>query len=135
MTFLLDASLTLSWFFEDERNEFAEAVKQSLRQTDANVPALWLAEVANALIVAERRGRISASTLKRAPEVLQRLPIQISHGDPLMRDLTTIARKHALSAYDAWYVWVAREKRLPIATLDARLERACHNEGVRTFQP
>ena len=55
-----DASATLTWCFEDEAMSWTDDVLAKLRAGDeAIVPAHWPAEVANALLVAVRRGRIS----------------------------------------------------------------------------
>ena len=80
MTFVLDASLVLSWFFEDEVSEYAEAVKESLRRSDAAAPGLWPAEVANGLVVAQRRKRVSAETVHRAPTFCTGCPFTLSQA-------------------------------------------------------
>lgn len=133
MSFVLDASLTLSWFFEDEKSDYAEAVKASLHKTEAVVPYLWHVEVANALMVAERRERVPTATVERAAEVLQRLPIHVDRSDPPMPALIKLARTHDLTAYDAIYLHLAIEKALPIASFDRRLNDACNKAGVARF--
>jgi predicted nucleic acid-binding protein len=55
--FVLDCSVTVSWFFEDEADAYAEAVEDSLATARAVVPALWPLEVASALLMGERRKR------------------------------------------------------------------------------
>jgi predicted nucleic acid-binding protein len=135
LTFVLDASLTLSWFFEDEKSEDAQAVKSSLRRTDATTAVIWPAEVANGLITAERRKRISERTVERAPQILRRLPIRIDKSEPNMVQLITLARKHGLTAYDTLYLHLAVDTGLPIATLDDALDTACRTEGILRFQP
>ena len=55
--FVLDGSVTLAWFFEDETDEYVEAVEDSLPMAAVVVPSLWPLEVANALLVGERRKR------------------------------------------------------------------------------
>lgn len=57
--FVVDASLTLSWCFADEATPYSRSVLVSLQTTFAVVPALWPFEVANALVFAERRQRIT----------------------------------------------------------------------------
>lgn len=49
--FVLDASLTLQWFLEDEaKREYSLAVLASLSEIRALVPMLWFYEVGNDLI-------------------------------------------------------------------------------------
>jgi hypothetical protein len=50
-SFVLDCSVAVAWFFEDETNAYAEAVEDSLLTSSALVPSLWPPEIANALIV------------------------------------------------------------------------------------
>ncbi|MFN3309206.1 MAG: type II toxin-antitoxin system VapC family toxin, partial [Anaerolineales bacterium] len=57
--FVLDASITLAWCFDDETNAWALKVLDLLEEGEAVVPALWTLEVGNALIGAERRGRLT----------------------------------------------------------------------------
>ena len=57
---VLDASLALQWFLEDEENrKYSLAVLASLSEKRALVPLLWFHEVGNGLLMACRRKRIS----------------------------------------------------------------------------
>ena len=47
MTVVIDASLTLSWYFEDERTPAADAVLNQVTNSGAVVPSLWRLERAN----------------------------------------------------------------------------------------
>jgi len=101
------------------------------------VPHLWGLEVANVLLVAERRGRISTEDVNRACTNLLSLPIAV---DPVARDraLTTVlrlARLHGLTSYDAAYLELAIRHDLSIATLDAALAVAAESEGVERWRP
>jgi predicted nucleic acid-binding protein len=101
------------------------------------VPHLWGLEVANVLLVAERRGRISTEDVNRACTNLLSLPIAV---DPVARDraLTTVlrlARLHGLTSYDAAYLELAIRHDLSIATLDAALTVAAESEGVERWRP
>jgi len=49
MSPVIDASLTLAWFFEDERTPAADSVLDEVATTGALAPALWRLEVANGL--------------------------------------------------------------------------------------
>ena len=61
MSLVIDASMTLSWYFEDERTPARMAVLSQVVEAGAVVPALWRLEVLNGLQVAMRRGRITAA--------------------------------------------------------------------------
>ena len=58
--FVLDASLSLQWFLEDEADRnYSLAVLASLSEKRAIVPILWFYEVGNGLLMAYRRKRIT----------------------------------------------------------------------------
>ena len=73
--FVLDTSVAVSWFFDDEAGEYTAAVLESLTGWGAVVPSLWPLEVANVLLVAERRKRCSEAEAVRFIELLENLPI------------------------------------------------------------
>ena len=57
---VLDASLALQWFLEDEADrKYSLAVLASLAEKRALVPLLWFYEVGNGLLMAHRRKRIT----------------------------------------------------------------------------
>jgi predicted nucleic acid-binding protein len=79
--FVVDASVTLAWCFEDEKTDWSEEFLERLRHGDRiNVPAHWAAEVANGLLMAVRRKRINPEQPQQLWEQLARLPI-----DPNLR--------------------------------------------------
>lgn len=86
-------------------------------------------EIRNVLIVNERRGRLTEDQSARFLQNLKRLPIEIDHACEDAR-LLPLARKHRLTVYEASYLELAVRKSLPLATLDADLERAARAEGV-----
>ena len=130
--FVIDASVTLGWCFEDESSAEADRVLARLEQEEALAPAHWPLEVANALRTAERRGRMDAAELPRLRALLAALPVEVA---PV--ELTTAtggvleaARTYDLTAYDAAYLDLAAIRGLPLATVDARLRAACARAGV-----
>jgi predicted nucleic acid-binding protein len=84
------------------------------------------------LFNAERRKRIDKTHRAAALERILQLPISIVSG-PALSDLRTISRlaeKHQLTAYDAEYLRVAQELKLPLATQDRNLISAAKREKV-----
>ena len=61
MSVVIDSSMTLAWFFEDERTVAADAVLSQVVASGAVAPTLWRLEVANALQMAVRRNRIDVA--------------------------------------------------------------------------
>jgi predicted nucleic acid-binding protein len=132
MTFVVDASVALAWSLGDERSEAADAVLARLETEGAVVPANWPFEVANGLRSAERRGRIRMADALRSALVLKALPIEVEPADleATLEGCAAIARRFDLSVYDAAYVRLAIRQRLPLATADERMRRACTEAGV-----
>lgn len=136
MRFVLDCSVAMAWCFEDESAGYADAVLGALEGAEALVPGLWSLEVANVLLVAERRGRISEAAAARFVELLRGLPISIDGEDAgrALGNVLSLARERSLSSYDAAYLDLAMREGLPLATLDQRLRESALRSGVQVFQ-
>ena len=65
MDIVIDASVTMAWCFEDEATPGADAALDLLRESRAVVPTIWSLEVANVLLGAQRRQRISEAQVTR----------------------------------------------------------------------
>ena len=126
---VLDASVTVSWLLEDEMDPRAVLASERVVRDGALVPQLWHLEVRNALVAAERRGRTSADALDERMRVLRSLPV-MTDMEPDLDAVSTIARVHGLSIYDAVYVELARRHDTAVATLDDRLGQAAVAEGL-----
>ena len=130
---VLDASVTLTWCFEDEATPSTDALLAKLRAGDeATVPAHWPVEVANSLLVAIRRERISGEKANRFFQDLRALPIRVDpeSSESVFGRVFALAEQFKLTAYDAAYLELAIRESLPLATLDADLRRAAHGAGV-----
>jgi predicted nucleic acid-binding protein len=56
---VIDASVALSWCFRNEATAAGDRVLERLANETASVPAIWHLEVANVLVLSERRRRIA----------------------------------------------------------------------------
>src|SRR5271165_3640720 len=130
--FVLDCSVTMSWFFKDEINAYAKGIRKSLSKVSAIVPALWPLEVANILLLGERRQRSKAAEASNWLNYLQLLPIRVDDETAARAwpDILHVARSYGLSAYDAAYLELAIRLGLPLASLDDRLKAAAATAGV-----
>ncbi len=127
---VLDTSITMAWCFEDEATNATDAVLDRLRDDRASVPTIWPLEVANELLVAERRRRISEAQVSRFVELVAQLPIDIDDSPNNVVGVVAAGRRHALSSYDASYLMLAERLGAPLATLDQRLADAARAAGV-----
>jgi predicted nucleic acid-binding protein len=129
---VLDASIALAWCFADEATPVTDALLDRLADDEATAPASWRLEVANALAMAERRGRLSVAGLTRSVSLLQRLAVSIdSEGaERDFRELLDMARGERLTVYDAAYLELALRLGLPLASKDAKLRKAGAGLGL-----
>lgn len=130
MTLVVDASVTMAWCFEDEATAATDALLERAVAEGCLMPALWRAEVANVLVMAERRGRLTAAQRDRFLVLLDRVPVAIEATAPDSAALIWLADKHGLSAYDTWYLWLATRSGATLATIDDRLADAARAAGV-----
>lgn len=132
--FVLDASVALRWFLDKSVPPYATRVKHLLLEgARALVPALWHLEIANGLVVAERRGRLQAAEVADALRDLEQLlTVAVETDLALMsaRQAYNRARSLQLSAYDANYLNLAEREGLPLATLDEQLSAAARRSGI-----
>jgi predicted nucleic acid-binding protein len=99
------------------------------------VPSLWTLEVANALLVGERRRRTTPADAARFLAILATFPITVDDRTAAhaWRETTHLARAHGLTAYDAAYLELAICLGVPLATLDDKLIAAAVAVGVQLF--
>lgn len=133
---VIDASITLAWCFRDEAAPYAAVVRSLLRRSPAMAPGVWPLEIANALIVGERRRRLSEHQIVWFLAVLESLVIEIDDhaGMTLLGPPLALARQQSLSACDASYLELADQRGLPFATQDRRLRVAAERIGVEVVR-
>jgi len=129
MAFVLDASITACWAFQDDDHPDARLAFHQMRSEEAVVPCLWWFEMRNILVVNERQRRIAESDTAAFLLNLSKLRIRIDRA-PDESAVLRLARTHRLSVYDAAYLELAQREGLPLATLDADLKKAAAGEGV-----
>jgi predicted nucleic acid-binding protein len=128
VAFVLDASAVIAWALRED-DPRADLARERARIEDAAVPMLWWFEVRNALIVNERRGRLTEPLTARFLREISRLAVTVDRA-PDETALLTLARRHRLTVYDAAYLELALREALPLATLDAQLAAAAQSEAV-----
>jgi predicted nucleic acid-binding protein len=100
---------------------------------EASVPLIWLLEVVNALLSAERHKHLRQAQSNGFLAQLASLPI---HIDSLSKErafgqVLAAARQYRLTSYDAAYLELAMREGLPLATIDTSLRSAARTAGVR----
>jgi predicted nucleic acid-binding protein len=135
--FALDASIVLTWCFPDEEARKAQEISERIAGGDiVIVPAFWRHEILNALLVGERRNRLTPELAQAFIADLNRLPVDVDDGatpDIVFNATQALCRKHRLTAYDAAYLELAMRSGCPLATADDDLKQAAIAEGVQVL--
>jgi len=115
--------------------ELADEILRSIQMAEAVVPALWFPEVANGVLVAERRGGIGGSTAASFMGLVNALPIVEDRigASAVQGRVLTLARAHELTGYDATYLELVLRTGGMLATFDRQLAEAVRKAGGRVF--
>lgn len=126
MSVVTDASLILSWYFDDETAPATDAVLDRVSESGAVVPSLWRLEVANAFQSALRRKRIAVPHRDQSLIELGAMPITVDGDTDAYAWTTTLrlAERFGFTLYDATYLELAQRHSLPLASLDKELRDA-----------
>ena len=132
MSLVVDASIALSWHFEDETSPYAEKALNAVVTDGAFVPFHWKAEIANGLLMGMRRKRITAEDRNQILGDLEKLKLEYDSGglENVWSVVSQLAESHGLTVYDAIYLELALRLGLQIATLDKKLETASKALGI-----
>jgi len=135
MTFVLDASIILKWFVEDEMSREADSLLDRTRSEGALVPALFRWEAQSVLTRAAIDSRITESLVDAALEELAALPIVVDHPGAklIFGGESTLALTYDITPYDAAYLALALDHRIALATADQDLRRAAHDAEVQVI--
>lgn len=134
MDWVVDSSIALAWALPDETSKEADRFLSRISMKSILwVPALWWYEMANALLMAQRRKRLGEAEKIRLMELYGRLPIQTDVGldSDIVWRLHTLATEYHLSAYDAAYLELAQRRGLGLATVDRSLRVAAQKAGMK----
>lgn len=138
MIIVLDASMALAWLFtrhSKKEADCADRLLMAMEDSKTIVPPLWHTEIANALLVGERRRIITEAQVVDYLTKLSELPIITddatlpSRREPIM----ALAREHHLTAYDSTYLDLALRNNAVIASFDAKLIKAMSRAGGKVF--
>jgi predicted nucleic acid-binding protein len=135
MSVVLDASMTIAWFFADERTDGTDRTLLRVAEEGALVPAHWRLEVANSLRNAVRHGRCGEDYADSSIKRLGRLAIEAdSETDAHAWGATRkLARDLDLTIYDAAYLELALRAGQPLASCDEALIRAAQRRRVEVL--
>ncbi len=129
---ILDASVVIKWFSEEEYTEKALELRERIRYGEEQViePDLLLYELANAL---KYNPHFEVQDVCDALTSLFDMNIDIVTPLPEIIDVAIkLAFEHAITVYDAFYIALAQETGLILITADKKLyERVPSLEFVK----
>jgi predicted nucleic acid-binding protein len=130
---VIDSSVGFAWVHPDQ----ATAATDQLLDEVANgatvvVPVLWFVEMANGLLVLQRRKKITAAERRTALRTLSDLTLVVDDeaGRAAFHKTSELAEKHGLTVYDATYLEVAVRRKLSLATRDGALKASAKQCGL-----
>jgi predicted nucleic acid-binding protein len=140
MKLIIDASMALAWLFERQKRQEAVCANNALQAIAKAevvcVPSLWHTEIANALLVGERRHVITEAQVIDYLNKLFALPIK-TDSEVVSSRITLVmalAREHQLTGYDATYLELALRTSSTLATFDEKLAKAMRSAGGILFE-
>jgi predicted nucleic acid-binding protein len=120
MPFVLDSSVALAWVLPDEANPQLDHVYDRMADDIALVPPVWPLEIGNVLLIAVKRGQLTARDVRLLITELRALPVEIdaTSTERALEETMILARKYELTTYDASYLELAKRRGTPLATFD-----------------
>lgn len=139
MKLVLDASMAMAWRFErfdPAERDCAQKLRMALGTADILVPAIWHLEIANGLLVAERRGCLTMAHVDEYLNLLDALPIKTEDVSLSSTKHQALARARisGLSVYDAAYLALAMRSGAALATFDRQLAAAMRAAGGTVYE-
>ncbi|MDX2308268.1 MAG: type II toxin-antitoxin system VapC family toxin [Hyphomicrobium sp.] len=137
MSLVVDVSIALPWNIRSQATPLSDAASSVVISHGGSVPFHFHLEHGNALLMLERRGRISKADVDAAIADMIDMDLAID-TEPLSeieRSVLPLARRHNLSTYDAAYLELALRLGLPLATRDLALANAARDAGAALFSP
>ena len=131
--FVADASVAIGWVHPAQATTHTEAMLDAVGQgARLEVPALWPLEVANALVVLQRRRKLNAAERLAGLGWLRGLPLRVDNEMAALAfsRLSELASDHQLSVYDAAYLELAQRRQLVLGCKDGPLRTAAGQAGV-----
>ena len=132
--FVLDCSVAMSWFLPDEELTSVELLHRVINY-GALVPSVWQLEIANVLISACKKERITMDNCLSVLDELKNLPIKIQgpFHNKVFCNIVDLAKKFNLTSYDSSYLELAVRYDVPLATFDKKLVIACNSLNIQVL--
>ena len=135
-SFVVDASVGFAWVYPGQATpETDQLLNDIAAGAMVIVPALWYLEMANVLLIPQRRRRLTAVQRQAALEKLTALQFTVDEEGTrhAFGKTSELAEKHGLTIYNATYLELALRRSLPLATRDEALKAAARQCGLKAL--
>jgi predicted nucleic acid-binding protein len=136
--FVVDASIAVAWIHPAQKTAESETALSAVASGSlVHAPSLWPLEGANALVVLERRGKLTRIERDEAFHRISRLPVKLDSGAPALAfgKLAALSIANSLSIYDSAYLELAQRMSLPLACKDGPLKAAAKRLRLPLWRP
>jgi predicted nucleic acid-binding protein len=131
--FVIDSSVGFGWVRPSQATpETRTLLEKAANGMEVWVPSLWFVEMANGLLVLQRRNMLLAAERKAALQMLAALNLKVDDdpGRTAFGQASDLAEQYGLTVYDAIYLELALRLKRPLASRDAVLRKAANRCGV-----
>jgi Predicted nucleic acid-binding protein, contains PIN domain len=133
-TYVIDTSVALKWFYQEEEKAIDNALKlrddYRQRKIDLRAPALLLFELANVL---RYKQDLEERYIQGAVESIYKLQLIEQVSQEVTKEAVRIALQFESSVYDAVYLALAEKNRCPFITADNRFYQRVKNRPLVIF--
>lgn len=99
---------------------------------DLIAPDVLPFEIGNALTAMFKKKSLKKEEVESAWEIVQQIPVDLRHTN--IKSALSIAIKHNLYAYDAYFLECAKNLRCPLLTLDLGMQKAARELGITILE-
>ena len=112
---VIDASVSIAAFVREGHSARAQSIFETVARDGAVVPGLWPLEVAQVLLVLERRNVIDSARRIEIVGEFAALPIKVDSetAQRAWSGISGVAERHRLTVYNATYLELAVRLSLP----------------------
>lgn len=133
---VVDSSVGFAWAHPSQATPETDRLLEDVSNgAVVVVPMLWFVEMANGLLVLQRRKKITPTERKTALQTLSGLNFTVDEeaGRAAFGKTSELAEKYGLTLYDATYLEIAMRRKLSLATRDDALRDAAKRCGIKTL--
>ncbi len=132
---VIDSSIGFAWVHPNQATEATTSLLHGENLQRLFIPALWFIEMANGLLVLQKRKKMTADERVVAMETLRTLNLTVDEdaGRSAVGAAVALAEEHDLSVYDAIYLELVLRRKLHLASRDEALIRAAKRCGLKTL--